>query len=128
MPKPSPKKFVDSPEMLALKRELAGHSGTSQYWKGALTLDYTDGVKNLHETAKCYWLIQDISIVSKMKFRNVPFQVWELRVKDMVGELTMKGDSGKPVKYRQRYSYTDFPEGTFELWVIDGVMILPSEY
>jgi hypothetical protein len=111
-----------------LKSQLVGFTGTSQYWKGSLTLDYTDGIKSLHEIAKCYWLIQDISIVSKMKFKNAPFQVWAIDVKNGKGELTMKEDTGRPVLYRQKYSYTDFPEGRFEIWVIDGVMILPSEY
>jgi hypothetical protein len=119
----------DSPEMSKLKHELSGYIGTEQYWKGAFTLEYTDGVKGLIELANCYWLITDLSIVSKMKFKNIPFQVWTLTVKDdHTAVLKMQEDTGAPVKYRQEYGYTDFPVGVFKLWVTGGVLILPSEY
>jgi len=71
----------------------------------------------------------DIAAVYQCKYRKIPFQVWELKKKeDGTAVLTMKEDSGQPVKYRQEYEWVDFPLNEIKLYVIDGVMLLPSEY
>ena len=99
---------------------------TEQYWKnGLLHFQYTDGVKFLHESCDCYWLL--IAISSHK--RNEPFQVWELKVKnDNSALLTMREDSDQPLLVEQKIEYTDFPLEKTELWLIDGILILPSEY
>jgi len=120
---------MDSIAMSELKSELSQFNGTEQYWKGDFTLNYTDGIKALWEKAGCYWLVTDISILVKSRFRDIPFQSSTLRVhqsKDAV--LTMQEDTGKPYLYKKKYEWVDFPVGEFNIWVIDQVMILPSEY
>jgi len=118
----------DSKELINILFELAQCIGTQQYHKGQLTLKYTDGIKELIDLAKCYWLIQDISIVSSMDFNDLEFQIWILQSQDGRAVLTMKEDTNEPVKYRQEYPLTDFPEGTMKIYVVDNVMLLPSEY
>ena len=105
---------------------LRQHYGTSQYFTNPiLTFQYTDGVKYLWESAECYWLL--IAISSHK--RTEPFQVWTLTVNDdNSAVLTMKEDSGRPNIVTQEIPFTDFPLKEVELWLIDGVLILPSEY
>ena len=120
----------DSPEMSKLKLELSGHIGTEAYHRLSIAPTLaTDGVKDLAETAQAYWLISDLSIVASMKFKNVPFQLWEIKVaEDHTAALTMREDTGLPAKYTQKYEYTDFPVGAFSMYLIDNVLMLPSEY
>jgi hypothetical protein len=115
--------------MNELKAKLSQFYGTQEYHHNGMTLLYTDGVKALIEEAQCFWLISDISIVVKMKFKGIPFQVWNITVNPSHrGMVTMREFSGAPVLYKHNYHFTDFPVGSFDLWVIDGVIILPSEY
>ena len=118
----------NSAELSQILSNLSQFTGTMQYHKGMMTVTYTDGIKDLIKLAECYWLIEDISIVSKMKFSNIPFQIWVLQVQNGEGILTMKEDTNEPVLYRQEYSFTNFPAGTLKLYLIDEVMLLPSEY
>ena len=89
-----------------------------------LGYNYTSGVKTMWELCNAYWLL--IAIGSYR--RTEPFQVWELKVDGSKAVLTMKEDSGQPIKVRQEIPYTDFPLDEMILWMIDGVLILPSEY
>ena len=41
---------------------------------------------------------------------------------------TMQEDSDQPVLVRQEIEYSDFPLDKIELWLIDGVLLLKSEY
>ena len=110
-----------------IKNGLAQCIGTEHYWKNnLLCFQYTDGVKFLHEACEAYWLLIAISSYH----RKEPFQVWELKVsKDKSATLTMKEDSGEPLLVEQKIPFTDFPlEEGITLYLIDGVLLLPSEY
>ena len=88
---------------------------------------YTSGVKTMWEMCGehgAYWLL--IAIASYRK--KQPFQIWTLEVENSKAVLTMKEDTGQPVLVRQEIPYTDFPLDKMVLWLIDGVLILPSEY
>ena len=99
---------------------------SENYWKnGLLHFQYTDGVKFLHESCDCYWLLVAISSHKRIE----PFQVWELKVEsDKSAVLTMREDSNEPILVEQEIEYTDFPLEEIKLWLIDGILILPSEY
>jgi hypothetical protein len=77
------------------------------------------------ERGKAYWLIDAIASYR----RKEPFQVWSLEVaEDKTAVLQMKEDSDKPSLVRQEIPFTDFPLRKIEFFLIDGVLILPSEY
>jgi hypothetical protein len=40
----------------------------------------------------------------------------------------MKTDTNNPELVKQEIMHTDFPLETVQVWLIDGVMLLPSEY
>ena len=88
-------------------------------------MKYTDGVKYLATNADAYWLLTAIASYQ----RKEPFQVWRLEVnEDKTAVLTMREDTGEPVLVEQEIKYTDFPLKEIKLWLINGVLILPSEY
>ena len=106
--------------------ELQQFTGTEQYfkhWTGRLL--YTDGVKYMAERAGAYWLI-DLVASYQSEHKGVWFQVWDLKAKDSQGVVTMAGESEVLVK--QELEYTDFPLESLRLFVVDGVLLLPSEY
>src|SRR3990167_6373010 len=104
--------------------DLDQFTGTEQYYKHWLGINYTDGVKYLAERAGAYWLIDLIA----SSHRKEPFQVSRLEKTDKGWLATMKEDSDQPVLVRQEIEYSDFPLNEIELWLIDGVLLLKSEY
>ena len=109
-------------EIKALLAQCWGTEHYYKHWTGFL--QYTDGVKILAESADCYWLIDAIASYH----RTEPFQVWKLKVNEKSAVLTMKEDTDCPIIVKQEIEYTDFPLDNMTLWLIDGVLILPSEY
>ena len=98
-----------------------------QHWAGKLNL--TDGVHFL-EMHGAGWLVDAVaSYQGEDAVRGVPFQLWSLKVQpDRKAVLTMREDSDKPALIEQKFQFTDFPLDEFSLYVIDGILLLPSEY
>ena len=114
------------------KKVLDGFTGTTRYYHHLIgDFNYTDGVHYLAQQGKCYWLLDLIGSyqMSDEKVNKIPFQIWELKVnEDKSAVASMKEDSDKPLLVKQRIPYTDFSLEHIKLWLIDGVLILPSEY
>ncbi len=115
-----------------LRSTLSHFTGTSRYIRDPFTgLLYTDGVVHMAERAEAHWLLSDIGAVFRLhpKVRGIGFQLWILFVNDQrEAVLTCQEDSNMPALYEQKYEYTDFPAGTWKMYLIDGVLMLPSEY
>ncbi len=101
-------------------KELAGFTETEAHHKCWLGFVFTDGVKFLAEKGRCYWLLDVIGSYQK-KLEDSTFQIWELKVEDSEGVVTMKEDSNLPVKITQKIKYTDFCLDYIKLYFIDGV-------
>lgn len=100
-------------------------TGTEAYHKlGLSPVVATDGVLAVCQHAGAFWLFDAITSYS----RKEEFQIWELESKDRKAVLTMKEDSDQPILVRQDIGHTDFPEGLWKFYLIDGVLLLPSEY
>lgn len=110
----------------AIETGMAQCIGTEQYWKNSiLCFQYTDGIKFMWESCEAYWLLVAISSYK----RTEPFQIWTLKVNDDKSAiLTMKEDTNEPILVEQKIPYTDFPLDEIEVWLIDGILILKSEY
>ena len=107
------------------KNELGQFTGTEQWYKHWTGCLFTDGVKYMAGKAGAFWLLDVIFSYR----RKEPFQIWTLKVKaDKSAVVTMREDTGQPVKVRQVIPYTDFPLPEIKLFLIDNVLLLPSEY
>jgi len=116
-----------------LKQELGQFTGTEHYYN-FMNLKLTDGVKYLAEKGKCWWLL-DVILSYQGKLKNVPFQLWEVVRKtpeiegfDFKATVTCREDAGLKPLVTQLIPYTDFPLDEVKLYLIDGVILLPSEY
>ena len=121
-----------SPERLAKLKfiaDLAQFTGTENYYKHWLGgFRYTDGVKFLADEAEAYWLLDAIFSHQLRKVRTMPFQLWTLTVTNSNAVLSMKEDTGSAEVVHQDIPYTTFPLDEIKLYLIDGVLLLPSEY
>ena len=117
---------------LDLKSSLSHFTGTTRYIRDPFTgLMHTDGIEHMAERAGAQWLISDIGAVFRHQpgVKEIPFQLWTLEVdEENKAVLTCREDCDMPVIYEQKYEYTDFPVGSWKMYLIDGVLMVPSEY
>lgn len=112
------------------KSDLDQFTGTEHYYN-YLGIKLTDGVKYLAEIGGAFWFLDIIcSYQANKNIKAKHFQVWMLKVdlEKKTGIVTMKEDTGMPDLVTQNLEYTDFPLDEITLWLIDGILILPSEY
>lgn len=109
---------------------LEDFSGTENYYRHSMSnLFYTDGVQHAMETMKCYWFTDLVMSYQTKAFREKnEFQVWILmRQKDeSFIAICEDGDNNKLLD--QKIPFSDFEHDTLTYWLVDGVLLLPSEY
>ena len=86
----------------------------------------TDGIITLAEAAGCYWFLDVIGSYQTNKKLDPAFQVWKLEVKD--SSAVVYGYNDTELIISQEIPYTDFPLDKVKLFLMDGVILLPSEY
>ena len=114
-------------EMKDLNEQFKAFYGTENYykhWKGV----YTDGIKEMAEQFEAYWLIDVVFSYQDKKINLIPFQVWEITSTGDKATVEMKEDTDQPILVSQKIGFTDFPRGIFKMYLIDNVLLLPSEY
>jgi hypothetical protein len=106
-------------------------SGTTQYHRFSRILSFpviTDGVKILADAAGCYWLLDVIGSYQHNQKLDKTFQVWTLEVNRAENSGIVRGYNDTTIIITQEIPYTDFPLDEIKLFLMDGVILLPSEY
>jgi hypothetical protein len=110
-------------------KDLSQFSGTAQWYRHWATgILYTDGVQYIGANG-CGWLV-DLIALAQPRLSQHLFQVWKLTAdKDQHADLIVE-DGNDHVIDQQYIEFTSWPSGHGELqvWVSEGVMLLPSEY
>ncbi len=105
------------------------HGGGGQY-RHWLVGAYTKGVRYVAERGGAYWLIDAcFSHQGNPLARQEAFQVWvlsRLTGNRFVLELT-DGNSKRAIP-RQDVEFSDFPPDGLVLYLVGGVLMLPTEY
>lgn len=115
-----------------LKKELNYFYGTENYYKNNLMrIRYTDGVKFFAEAAGAYWFLQEVNngyvrLLMKMPKSMLEFLNIKVVSKNRKAVITIA--DGDKVYFTRRISFTDMPEGEWEFYLINDIMLLPSEY
>lgn len=113
-----------------LLASLAMHTGSEcvfRHWTGRLV--YTEGVEDLAQQAGAYWLIDLVaSWTIDGAMRDEEFVVWNLTVNAVRTAVAVADDGNGRELARQDIEYTDFPLDEIKLYLIDGTLLLPSEY
>lgn len=109
---------------------IGSHNGSENFYRHNLSqFVYTDGVKSIADQCSAYWLID--LIVSHQLHANVrkePFQVWDLkRLHDNAFSIVAT-DGNYHSLTSQDIPFSDFPYDMATVWLVDGCLMLPSEY
>lgn len=109
--------------------QFCGSDQLHAHWLRAFV--FTDGVKYLADKGNAYWLLDTIASHQPALLRQNPmladFQSWKLTVTDRKGILYCGVDGDKLVEV-QKIPFTDFPLPQVQLFLIDKILLLPSEY
>lgn len=112
-----------------LKLSLQHFIGTETWWRHPINrnLLYTDGVKFFASNAGAYWFLDIVATELAPQQGQHPFMHITLRVKDEKANITV--DNGDClILFEKKIGYTDCPEGDWEFYLTDNVLLLPSEY
>jgi len=106
-----------------------GANGTDAYHKFSPFPWYpviTDGVLAVADAAACFWFLDIIGSYQTNKKLDPNFQVWKLTVDTEKKTAVAEGCNDTKVVVKQRIGYTDFPLEELKLFLIDGIILLPS--
>ncbi len=119
------KRFKSNPD------DLEQFTSTGQYYTNPSMFDmyYTDGIKHMAKTRDAQWLLNLVYLRSKHVnvIKQEPFITAELSVEDDSAIIVFT-DGNNKVLHAEDIEYTDYPDDGVCLWLIDGVLLLPSEY
>ncbi|MCB0740143.1 MAG: hypothetical protein KDB92_03640 [Chitinophagaceae bacterium] len=106
------------------------HNGSENFYRHNLSgLIYTDSVKELAEGCQAYWLINLIICHQcETQVRKESFQVWDLKrtQENVFSILATDGNHNRVTS--QEIPFSDFPYDLATIWLVDGCLMLPSEY
>jgi hypothetical protein len=106
--------------------------GTSQYWKhecpGSKTLLLTDGCNYVRQEGDARWLFDMLAVLQKERIVYLQrVQHWQLTRLYIGWVLELRGYDGQTL-LPMRIDNSDFPIDELDIWICDGVALLPSEY
>jgi len=109
-----------------LKSGLAHFTGTEQWWKHNITaMTYTDGVRYFAQNAGAYWFLDIVG--TEVMPQGHEFAAVKLVSKDGKATIVVEDGNGN-TSWEKKIDFTDCPEGVWSFYLIDAVLLLPSEY
>ena len=116
--------------MTNANEHFGSHDGTEHIYScRPFPITYTDGVRDLVENCKSYWLIDLIlSYQVHERANSHSFQVWELKRTTGDSYEILATDRNRHRMASQFIPYSDFPFDMATIWVVNGTLSLPSEY
>ena len=119
-------------ELEKFKAELGQFTGTERYYFNPLyqEMNYTDGVNYLAATVGAYWLLD---IIGTEFFPKQKSGEWDsfvvIKLTTEMYSMVIHVQDGNHNEYlHKNIQFTDFPEGEWALWLVNGILLLPSEY
>lgn len=112
-----------------LRDELRHFTGSEQFYRPMINRNamYTEGVQHFAEKAGAFWLLDILFTQPEIVARGAEFAAITLEVKDDAAVLTVT-DGNDYTAYTREIEYTDCPEGTWEFFMADLVLMLRTEY
>lgn len=115
-----------------LQANLEQFYGTENYYKLGLTpIIATDGVKYFADTCECYWLLDEICYGLFKKHQELGALFIDIEAKKSHSiHIVAREDKDMPIIFEKsiRDICKVIPVGTYKIWLINNVLLLPSEY
>lgn len=113
-------------------QDIINHStGTTQYHRFSNFPHYpiiTDGVREIAESAGAYWLLDIVGSYQQDKRLDKAFQVWKLKVNRENHSGVVCGYNDTKLIITQDIPFTTFPLEEFTLYLMNDVILLPTEH
>ena len=123
------KTMIDPNELKNELKNFCGSEALYEYNFLWIKFYYSDGCRFLFEESKSYWLLNLIaSWQDSILDIDKAFQTWELKKINDKKWIIKCSDGNKSELCRQELSYSDFPLDHIKLWLVNGVLMLPTEY
>jgi hypothetical protein len=110
--------------------DLSQFYGTENYYKTCLfspNLKHTDGVQYFAEQAGAFWFLDIIATEVYPLTKKEPFLSIKMTVINWTAQITVENGDLKTLKTK-KIEYTDCPQGLYEFFLTDDVLMLTSEY
>jgi len=112
-----------------LESALMQFIGTENWYQHPLipAMTYTDGVKYFAEQTESYWLLDIIATEHFPMLKEQPFLF--ITVESQNGSCTIVVTDGNGNELKSKHvTFTTLIEGTWKFYLLDDVLLLPSEY
>jgi hypothetical protein len=113
------------------KETLSGFTGTENYYPhripNGMSCRLTDGAQFVRELGSAYWLF-NIILSWQIKLQAYPFQIWKVMRQGDGSWFITCSDGNDHLLGCQESEPADFPIDQIDIWLVDGVCMLPSEY
>ena len=110
------------------KTELRQFTGTENWYRHLSGYLYTDGVLYVAQEGGAFWLLDKILFTTRANHNLQEFGAWKLEVDEDKSAILVCEDGNYHELFREKIDWTDFPLNKIELWLENGVLILPSEH
>lgn len=106
--------------------------GSEQLFKPSLVpIIITEGVKYFADTCECYWLLDDLTINLFRLHQQLGYLFIDIEVnKRHTVHITVREDKDMPIVYDKKIRDLCklIPVGNYRIWLMNNVLLLPSEY
>ena len=120
--------------MTTLKEKLEGYYCTEQYHRFNLftPIVATDGAIAFAQEGGAFWVLDEI-VLNRMKLiekRVINKDTWLfVKIKSTGKKADIFFEDGNNNVFKKKHiAYTDLEKGDYDLWYMNGVILLPSEY
>lgn len=108
---------------------LSGYIGGGDQYRYILGTRLTEGAKAAADQFQCFWFLDVIaSYQGSQNVRGEEFQVWKLKRTEGDKFIVTCDDGNDNIIASQKIPFSDFPYDDLTIWLVHGVMMLPSEY
>ena len=111
--------------------DLSQFTGTENYYRTnhlfAKDMVHTDGVQYFADPAGCYWFLDIIATEAFPLLKKEPFMAINLLVEDGKAKIAVEDGDLKTLLAKQ-IDYTNCPDGLYEFFLTNNVLMLTSEY
>lgn len=113
-------------------RKLNTFIGSEQFFRPSIPpIIITEGVKYFADTCECYWLLDDLTINLFKLHQQLGYLFIDIEVnKRHTVHITVREDKDMPIVYDKKIRDLCklIPVGNYKIWLMNNVLLLPSEY
>lgn len=114
------------------KEDLERFIGSEKYYRAGFSpIVVTDGIKYFADKCECYWLLDEICLGLFRLHQQLGYLFIDIEVnKRHTVHVTVRQDRDEPIVFNKKIKDLCgiIPVGTYQFYLMNNVLLLPSEY